>query len=536
MISGNVESGSFGDHLGAMAMWRALAASVLMPVLLIHPAVAQNAAGQAVRAETTAQKVERLTTAVAQAQAQMSACQKQLQQLQLELSGLLQQMNAEKGGATTSPSPAAPPNTAANDDAGAISTGSSSSTSLEDLRERQALQQSQIETHEMSKVETDSKYPLKVSGLLLFNGFVNTRQVDVPADPAYALPGAGSTGFSLRQTVLGLDARGPHLLGAASHADVRVDFFGNAALQSGYDAGGLLRLRSAHGALGWKNTEAFVELDRPLVSPNVPSSLVAVAQPEFAWSGNLWTWNPQIGITQQIQLNDSTRLKLQTALIDVANPPLLGTASTTPARVSLSERSRWPGAEARIALATGASGTGAEIGLGGYFNPLETDDNVRVDAWAGTIDLRLPVTRHFEMTANAYRGQALGGLGAGGYIDTVYQYVGSTETARALDDVGGWAQLKGKVNERLEFNGGYGIDNPFAYQIRETISIAPSASSTSPAVYSGLARNRSVFGNVIYSPSAYLLFSLEYRQLWTNYITGATISSNAIGVAAGYKF
>ena len=532
MISGNMESNSFSDNVGAISMWRALAAGVLLPVLLIHSAVAQNPAAQVAKAETTEQKVERLTTAVAQAQAQMSVYQEQLQELQQQLSGLLEQMNAEKNGAT-SRSPAAPPNAALNDGATAESASSSSSTSLEDIRERQAIQQSEIETHEMSKVETDSRYPLKVSGLLLFNGFVNTRQVDVPADPTYALPGAGSTGFSLRQTVLGLDARGPHLFGAASHADVRVDFFGSGP-QSSYDAGGLLRLRTAHGTLKWRDTEAFVELDRPLVSPNMPSSLIAVAQPEFAWSGNLWTWNPQTGITQQIELNDSTRLKLQAALIDVANPPVLGPASTTPARVSLSERSRWPGTEARIAFAKGRSGSGPEIGLGGYFNPLETDDNVRVDAWAGTIDLRLPVTRHFEMTANGYRGQALSGLGAGGYIDTVYQYVGSTQITRALDDIGGWAQLKSKVNERLEFNGGYGIDNPFAYQIRD--SITPPASSTNPAVYSGLVRNRSVFGNVIYAPSAYLLFSLEYRQLWTNYITGATDSGNVIGIAAGYKF
>jgi hypothetical protein len=89
----------------------------------------------------------------------------------------------------------------------------------------------------MTKVETDSKYPLKVTGLLLFNGFVNTRQVDVSASPAYALPGPGSTGLSLRQTVLGLDARGPHLFNATSHADLRVDFFANNTL-SNYAAAG----------------------------------------------------------------------------------------------------------------------------------------------------------------------------------------------------------------------------------------------------------------------------------------------------------
>jgi len=51
-----------------------------------------------------------------------------------------------------------------------------------------------------------------------------------------------------------------------------------------------------------------------------------------------------------------------------------------------------------------------------------------------------------------------------------------------------------------------------------------------------LARNRSFFSNVIYSPSAYLLFSLEYKRLWTNYGTGPTDFSDSIGIGAGYKF
>jgi hypothetical protein len=31
--------------------------------------------------------------------------------------------------------------------------------------------------------------------------------------------------------------------------------------------------------------------------------------------------------------------------------------------------------------------------------------------------LRLPLSKYFELTANAYRGQALAGLGGGGYVN-----------------------------------------------------------------------------------------------------------------------
>jgi uncharacterized coiled-coil protein SlyX len=484
--------------------------------------LAQDASGTPAVQETTDQKVQRLTAAVANVQAQMNAYQSQLQDLQKQLSALRDQLAVEKASV---PPPAA---AAQNPPASSTSTTGASTSTLEDIRERQAVQETQIATHEQTKVETESKYPLKVSGLLLFNGYVNTQQVDISAAPTYALPGAGSTGLSLRQTVLGLDARGPHLFGATSHADVRVDFFAD-GVQSSYAAGGLLRLRTAHAGLKWQNTELFVEQDRSFLAPYTPSSLIAVAQPEFAWSGNLWSWNPQVGLSHHFGLSHSARLELEAGVIDVIDPQWPGVTMNTSA-ISGAERSRWPGSEARIAFASGDAETGLEFGMSGYFSPHKTPADERFDAWAGAMDLRLPVSKHFALLANAYRGAGLGGLGGGGFVDYVHSYAGKTEIARALDDVGGWAQLHSRVGERLEFNAGYGIDNPFAKEIHASTAIPEYA------VYPGLARNKSAFGNVIYSPSTYLLFSLEYRRLWSDYATGATNSSNVIGIGAGYRF
>jgi hypothetical protein len=309
---------------------------------------------------------------------------------------------------------------------------------------------------------------------------------------------------------------------------VRLDFFASGS-QSSYAAAGLLRLRTAHASLKWQNTEAFFEQDRSFLAPYTPSSLVAVAQPEFSWSGNLWSWNPQIGLSRRIGITGSTRFNIEAGFIDVADPQWPGIAAST-ATVSSAERSRWPGSEARIAWAAGDPETGLQIGVSGYFSPRRTAYDRRFNAWAGAMDLRFPMSKHLSLMMNAYRGAALGGLGGGGYVDYVHRYAGSAETVRALDDVGGWAQLQGKAGERLEFNGGYGMDNPFAMQIRTSTAIPEYA------VYPGLARNRSAFGNVIYSPSTYLLFSLEYRRLWTNGATGPTNVSDVIGIGAGYRF
>ena len=505
-------------------LWRerlVLAAMLLIFCCQSVLALGQSEASQNAAPETTEQKIDNLTAAVAQAQTQIEAYQKQLLELRQQLIALQRQVAAEK--AATLPGAQA---ATANEGGAESATGTPAT--LEEIRERQAIEDSQIATHDVTKVETQSKYPLTVSGLLLLNGFVNTRQVDISASPSYALPGAGSTGLSVRQTVLGLDARGPHLFGASSHADLRVDFFANDT-QSNYAASGILRLRTAHATLNWPKTEAFFELDRSILEPNEPSSLVAIAVPELAWAGNLWNWIPQIGVSHQFTVSESSRIKAQAALIDTFDPQLPGlTPNSSP--VTQTERSRWPGTEARIAFQHGKNSIGPEIGVGGYFSPHRTGLGDSYDAWAGTMDLRLPLTRYFEMTANAYRGQALAGLGGGGYVNYFYQYAGSTEVPRVLDDVGGWAQLKTRAGQRVEMNTGYGTDNPFAQEIQQARLYSASTS------YAGLARNRAFFSNVIFSPSAYLLFSLEYRRLWTNYSTGPASYSDVIGIGAGYKF
>jgi hypothetical protein len=418
---------------------------------------------------------------------------------------------------------------------------------IQDIRERQAMQESQIATLEQSKVESGSKYPVKITGLLLLNGFVNTGAVDMAATPTVALQGSGSTGASVRQTVLGFDARGPNLFGARSYADLRVDFDGSPASGSSsttysgyYNANAtLLRLRTAHAGLQWEHTEVYFALDHPIFSPDTPTSLTAVAIPALAWSGNLWTWNPQVGITQDFGPSVSRGIRLQAGLIDVGDAPLSppippsGTSTATPPNSA--EESRWPGVEARVSLQGPAANSHEDrshFGIGGYFAPHYS--NVLghgFDSWAGTLDARLFLPARLEFSGSFYRGQALGGLGGGAYKDFAYRIDPDSGDYyfRPLDDVGGWAQLKERISERLEFNAAFGVDNAFAGELRRYT--VPGNS-----VYQNLARSRTYTGNVIYSPSAYLKFSLEYRHLESSPVAGPPADSNIIGLGAGYKF
>jgi len=526
---------SHGGRATLSSKWR------VWPILLVFfGPCAEILIAQDANPDSLSQQIQKLTDAIASTQAQLEQSQRQITEMQKQLKALQLQV------AQSRPTEVIPESSVPASSASAVQ-GESTDTasSIQDIHDRQAMQESQIATQEQTKVESESKYPVKITGLLLLNGFVNTRAVDMPATPTLAVGGSGSTGLSVRQTVLGFDAQGPHLFGATSYADLHVDFDGipgsgnYANSYSGpYSSNAtLLRLRTAHAGLKWQHTEAYFSLDHPIFSPDTPTSLTAVAEPALAWSGNLWTWNPQAGVKQDLLISRSGNVQLQAALVDVGDAPLSpatnpsGTSTGTPP--SSAEQSRWPGVEARVALlGSGLNEEGGNhFGIGGYFAPHHTSFGPGFTSWAATLDARLHLPGRLELTGSFYRGLALGGLGGGAFKDFVYRVDPDTGSyyLNPLDDVGGWAQLKEMINQRVQLNGAFGLDNAFAGEVRRFA--VPTGT-----LYQNLSRNRTYTGNVIYSPSAYLLFSLEYRHLDSSPVLSLPAGSNIIGLGAGFKF
>jgi hypothetical protein len=504
-----------------------LAVAIVPAARVSHP---QSSSEQSVP-----QQIRELTEAMARTQAQLEQSQRQLQEVRRQLAEL--EIRVAQAGQGTA-AETRPPITAS---AAELQNNSQGETDpLEEMRERQQIDETQIATHEQTKVESESKYPVKITGMLLFNGFVNTGAVNVAAAPTAAVPGPGSTGASIRHTVLGFDARGPHLFGARTYADLRVDFDGSPA--SGGSAGeysgdfstntALIRLRTAHAGLQWENTDAYFSLDRPIVSPDTPTSLTAVAEPPLAWSGNLWTWNPQLGVTRRFHGGGLPRVRVEAALVDVGDAPLTPQFSYSAMPPSSAEQSRWPGVEARVALLGNEREEGrSHFGLGGYFAPHHSSLGPSFDSWAATADARVFLPAHLEFTGSGYRGAALGGLGGGAYKDFAYSFepLSGESYLLPLDDAGGWVQLKERLSERLESNAAFGMDNAFAGELLRFASAGGS-------MYQNLARSRTFTGNFIYSPSAFLLFSIEYRRLDSFPVLAAPARSNVIGLGAGYKF
>jgi regulator of replication initiation timing len=100
-------------------------------------------------------------------------------------------------------------------------------TSVAQLQDETDVLKAEVKTQDQSKVETVSKYPLRINGAVLFNSVLNSGTVDNINVPVVALPSttktlSGSLSATANQTLLGLDVTGPQLWGAHSWGDLNV--------------------------------------------------------------------------------------------------------------------------------------------------------------------------------------------------------------------------------------------------------------------------------------------------------------------------
>jgi hypothetical protein len=409
-----------------------------------------------------------------------------------------------------------------------------------ELQERQAINQTEIQVHEQEKVETASKYSVKLHGLVLFNASVNNGAVDQPGQPTIAVPATGSAANGSltatgQQTLLGLNATGPQLWGAHTYADLEMDFAGETSM-GGYASGSnIFRLRTAGMQVAWPKTTVQAGIAPLILTPYYATSYFSIAVPAMSWSGALWGWLPQLGVEQRLDISENQQLILQASLAEI---PDSGTSYTSGlGAVTAAERSRYPGTELRTAWQRGARHP-VSFGIGGYWSPhsygaSSSGPGGSFNAWAGTADWKISLPARLEFSGSFYDGTGLGGLSAGAFKDILFVYgpselPGSTKLA-GLKDAGGWGQLQFKPMGRLEFNFASGQDNADSGQLRKGILY-----TTNP--YAAMARNRTTFGNVVFRPSSTILLSGEYRKIQSWQITGPANHASLFGLAAGYEF
>ncbi len=402
------------------------------------------------------------------------------------------------------------------------------------LQEDYELLSRKVEDQYQAKVESASKYRVRLSGIALLNLFENRGAVDNQDVPGIAISSVGRAGGSfggtLRQSQVGLDVFGPTWQGARIRGNLQFDFGGGFPNTENGVTAGLVRLRTAVLRLDWARTSIVGGQDAPFFSPLSPTSLASLIQPALAYSGNLWTWLPQLRVEHRLSIPGGSGLSVQAGILD----PLTGQAPPNQFyRVpQAGEASRQPAYATRVAWTSAArNDRQVSFGTGGFYSRQNWGIGHAVDAWAATADASVPLGQFLTVTGEFYRGRGIGGLG-GALGNSVVSY-GPPSLPNApvdgLNAIGGWSQLKWQATPRLEFNAAAGQDNPFANQIRESAQ----SGSTS---YSGTVRNRTALTNFIYHPRSDLLFSVEYRRIQSYKLAGSTRDADQVNVAMGVLF
>lgn len=403
------------------------------------------------------------------------------------------------------------------------------------LEETTQLLGGKLDEQYQTKIESASKYRVRLSGIVLLNLFSNRGVTDNQDFPQYAIsrpPGAPSAtlGATLRQSEVGLEVFGPHLAGARTSGDLQFDFGGGFPQTLNGANFGLVRLRIARMRMDWNKTSVIAGQDNLFVSPLSPDSLASLAVPSLAYQGNLWGWIPQLRLEHRFSFSDNHEITVQGGILDNFTgepPPPLQAERAAQA----GESSGQPAYAFRAAWRSTFLGRPMTVGAATYYSRQNWGFARRVDGWAGMADWEIPLPARFELSGEFYRGRAIGGLGGGVGRSVLFSgyYAAYSSQIQPLASVGGWSQLKFKATSKLEFNGAFGLDNPLA---KDLLTFPQSQSYADPA----LAQNRASILNFIYRPRSDLLLSTEYRHLRTFDIHQSTQTAEQINLSMGILF
>jgi hypothetical protein len=525
---------------------------VTASLLLIWPALAVSQSAPSTSSAEPAPDLKSLAALVLQLQSQVQTLNSQVGELRTaqqravrdagelraELNRTKEQLAAGVGGgySASGPVPSQPSSSSAVPAPAKDTQGPSDSLEgrVSKLENDQDLLNDKIVEQSQTKVESGSKYRVRLSGIVLLNTDITRGAVDNLDAPQIATPPetpgtSGAFSGSLRQSQIGIEAFGPDVAGARTSANVSIDFAGGFPNTPNGVAFGVMRLRTGTIRLDWDDTSIVAGQDALFFAPLTPTSLSSLAIPAFSYTGNLWSWTPQIRIEHRVTLSDTSRLLFQAGILD----SLTGDVPQGDYRYpTVGEQSGQPAYASRIAWSRRTFGRDLTIGAGGYYGRQNWGFGRNVDGWAGTTDVTVPLGNLFDVSGEFYRGRSLGGLGGGiGQSILLSGPITDPSTAiHGLDSMGGWIQLKFKPKANFEVNFAYGQDNPFASELR--------AFPASTVYYDGssLSRNLSPFVNFIYRVRSDVLFSGEYRRLQTYTLDSNPSTANQIGVSLGYVF
>ena len=371
------------------------------------------------------------------------------------------------------------------------------------------IQEQRIEEQAQSKVEASQKFPIRLTGMALFNAFANSNQSGGYEYPSIAsATGPAHDGATVRQTIIGLEFRGPQTIwGGQVHGSVYMDF------DSGYaPLDQTMRLRTGSMEIDWATRSIMAGVEKPIFSPREPTSLAQVGISPLSGAGNLWLWMPQVRFEQDFALGSSSGMHARMGVVETSEvSPYSGSdpiGAVEPSRPGLEGRFEFfhkLDDERRFELAPGfhISTTHA----GGFSIPSQVF----------SVDWLYRPFGPLEFTGAYYRGQNVTPLGTGLIRQGFAIYDGQAE---AIHSQGGWGQLTLHATRRLDFH-------LFTGQQDDQDSDLNSGA---------IGKNLLFGGNLYYRIAPNVLVGWEASQTRTSYLNQGTRINNHYDLALGYLF
>jgi hypothetical protein len=371
------------------------------------------------------------------------------------------------------------------------------------VEQRLDIQQARIEEQAQTKVEASQKFPVRLSGMALFNAFLDSRQSGGSDYPVVAVDrGAGHAGATVRQSIVGLEFSGPGTIwGGKAHASLYMDFFSPGVNTA-------MRVRTASVGVDWKSTAVSAGLEKPIFNPREPSSLAQVGISPLTGAGNLWLWIPQARVEQEVRITSSTGLRAQFGAVQTREiGPFIGNAISEAAR---------PGAEGRVNLHHNFDDERRLEFAAGFHTSRSHAGGQSIPSNLVSLDWLYRPWKPVEFTGAFYSGKNVAYLGSG----TRQGFAILGNQGLAVESKGGWGQVTLHALPRLDFHLFTGqVDDGNHYLLPGSIG-----------------KNLLFGGNAYFHVAPNVLVGLETTQLRTLYIGQGTRINNHYDLALAYLF